>query len=69
MRRNGRHSGLRSTQPGRSQQKRRDDGRERWGAGDILIMVLAALRVMLPFVLILLLAILAAYGLFVLAFG
>ena len=53
----------------RAGKRGRQQGQDRWRIGDILIMVVAALRVMLPFVLILLLAILAAYGLFVLAFG
>ena len=61
-----RRFGLRRPRGGK---RGRKEGQERWRLGDILIMVLAALRVMLPFVLILLLAILAAYGLFVLAFG
>ncbi len=42
---------------------------QRWSLIDIGAMILAALQVILPFVLILLAATAAAYGLFMLAFG
>ncbi|NBF41937.1 MAG: hypothetical protein GVY14_16130, partial [Spirochaetes bacterium] len=45
------------------------DAEHRWSLLDIGAMILAALQVILPFVLILLAAVAAAYGLFMLAFG
>ena len=45
------------------------DAEHRWSLLDIGAMILAALQVILPFVLILLAAVTAAYGLFMLAFG
>ncbi len=45
------------------------DAEHRWSLLDIGALILAALQVILPFVLILLAAVAAAYGLFMLAFG
>ena len=45
------------------------DAEHRWSFLDIGAMILAALQVILPFVLIILAATAAAYGLFMLAFG
>ncbi len=53
---------------------RADDGAsapadERWKLGDSLIMVVAALRVLLPYVVVILATVVAAWGLWRLAFG
>ena len=45
------------------------DDEHRWSFIDIGALILAALQVILPFVVILLAATAAAYGLFILAFG
>ncbi|MFW5738132.1 MAG: hypothetical protein ACOCYX_04410 [Spirochaetota bacterium] len=42
---------------------------ERWKLGDSLIMVVAALRVLLPYVVVILATVAAAWGLWRLAFG
>jgi hypothetical protein len=42
---------------------------ERWKLGDSLIMVVAALRVLLPYVVVILATVVAAWGLWRLAFG
>ena len=42
---------------------------EKWGALDVLLLVYAALRIMLPYTLVILGGAAAAYGLFMLAFG
>lgn len=46
-----------------------DRADERWKLGDSLIMVVAALRVLLPYVVVILATVVAAWGLWRLAFG
>jgi len=49
--------------------KRRDDADVRWKMGDVLIMIAVAMRVLLPYLAVIVAAVVVAWGLLALVFG